>query len=105
MDQLHFLAAVTAQTASVNSGWQMLFTYVLLIAGMCFLLVVPQKKRQKEHQKMIESLQSGDRVVTNSGIVGTISNTKGSRFIMKIADDTKIEIFKSFIQAKLEKSE
>lgn len=105
MDHLHFMATIAAQSQSASSGWQVLIMYALLIAGMCFLMVVPQRKRQKEQQKMLDGLKSGDRVVTTSGIVGTIVNAKGPKFIMKIADDTKIEIFRSYIQAKLDKSE
>ncbi|MDR0741935.1 MAG: preprotein translocase subunit YajC [Puniceicoccales bacterium] len=105
MDHLHFTATIMAQVQSTGSGWQVLIMYVLLIAGMCFLLVVPQRKRQKEQQKMLDGLKSGDKVVTTSGIIGTIANVKGQRFILKIADDTKIEIFRSYIQAKLDKSE
>jgi preprotein translocase subunit YajC len=105
MDHLHFMATIMAQAQSTCSGWQVLIMYVLLITGMCFLLVVPQRKRQKEQQKMLDGLKSGDRVVTTSGIIGTIVNVKGSKFVLKIADDTKIEIFRSYIQAKLDKSE
>ncbi|MDR2776850.1 MAG: preprotein translocase subunit YajC [Puniceicoccales bacterium] len=101
MDHLHFIA----QAQSTGSGWQVLIMYVLLITGMCFLLVFPQRKRQKEQQKMLDGLKSGDKVVTTSGIIGTIANVKNSKFILKIADDTKIEIFRSYIQAKLDKSE
>jgi preprotein translocase subunit YajC len=101
MDYLHFIG----QAQSSGSGWQVLIMYILLITGMCFLLVVPQRKRQKEQQKMLDGLKSGDRVVTTSGIIGTIANIKGAKFILKIADDTKIEIFRSYIQAKLDKSE
>jgi preprotein translocase subunit YajC len=43
--------------------------------------------------------------MTTSGIIGTIANGKGSKFILKIADDTEIEIFRSYIQAKLDQSE
>jgi preprotein translocase subunit YajC len=105
MDYLHLIATIAAQTQSAGSGWQILIMYVLLIVGMCFLLVVPQRKRQKEQQKMLDSLKSGDRVVTSCGIIGVIANIKGSKFILKIADDTKIEIFRTYIQAKLDKSE
>ncbi|MDR1433473.1 MAG: preprotein translocase subunit YajC [Puniceicoccales bacterium] len=101
-----FVAEVTAaQRQSAGSGWQMLAIYALLFAGMWFLLVAPQRKKQKSQLKMIEELKSGDRVVTTSGIVGTIANVKGQMFILKIADDTKIEIFRSYIQAKLDKAD
>ncbi|MDR1457406.1 MAG: preprotein translocase subunit YajC [Puniceicoccales bacterium] len=99
------MATIVAQAQNTSFGWQVLIMYILLIAGMCFLMVVPQRKRQKEQQKMLDGLKSGDRVVTTSGIIGTIANVKGPKFILKIADDTKIEIFRSYIQAKLDKSE
>ncbi|MDR2779043.1 MAG: preprotein translocase subunit YajC [Puniceicoccales bacterium] len=105
MNYLHLMAVVIAQAQKASSGWQVLVMYILLITGMCFLLVVPQRKRQKEQQKMLNGLKAGDRVVTSSGIIGTITNVKGSKFILKIADDTKVEIFKPYIQAKLDKSE
>jgi preprotein translocase subunit YajC len=99
------LIATASQSQASGAGWQMLAIYALLFLGMWFLLVAPQRKRQKNQQKMIDELKSGDKVVTTSGIVGTIANVKGSRFILKIADDTKIEIFRTYIQAKLDKSE
>jgi preprotein translocase subunit YajC len=105
MDRVHVLAdAVSGSSQAAGSWWQMLAIYILLFAGMWFLLIAPQRKKQKNQVRMIESLKTGDRVVTSSGIVGTIAGMKGSLFVLKIADDTKIEIFRSFIQSKLDKS-
>lgn len=104
MKTLFFLAD-QQQAVTSGSGWQILMIYILLFVGMWFLLIAPQKKRQKNHQKMIDELKTGDKVVTTSGIIGTIANVKGTRFILKIADDTKIEIFRSYIQSKLDNSE
>lgn len=100
-----FFLADQQQAVTSGGGWQVLMIYILLFVGMWFLLIAPQKKRQKNHQKMIDELKTGDKVVTTSGIVGTIANVKGTRFILKIADDTKIEIFRSYIQSKLDNSE
>ncbi|MDR1595459.1 MAG: preprotein translocase subunit YajC [Puniceicoccales bacterium] len=97
--------AAAGQQQSTGAGLQMLVVYVLLFAGMWFLLIAPQRKKQKNQIKMIEELKAGDKVVTTSGIVGTISNVKGSRFVLKVSDDTKIEIFRSYIQAKLDKTD
>ena len=104
MKNIFFLADQQAAVTS-GGGWQVLMIYILLFVGMWFLLIAPQKKRQKNHQKMIDELKTGDKVVTTSGIIGTIANVKGSRFILKIADDTKIEIFRSYIQSKLDNSD
>ncbi|MDB6094061.1 MAG: preprotein translocase, YajC subunit [Verrucomicrobia bacterium] len=75
----------------------MLVFYGLLFAAMYFLMIAPQRKKQKELQKMIESLSTGDEVVTTAGIYGTITNVKDDRFVVRIADNTKIEVGKAFI--------
>jgi preprotein translocase subunit YajC len=70
-----------------------------------FLLIRPQRKRAKEHTTMLTSLQKGDRVITNSGIIGTIVgfNDTESTVVLKVGDDTKIEFIKSSIAGKMDK--
>ena len=87
--------------ASGNSGMTMIIFWFLILGAMWFFLVAPQRKKQKEHVKMIESLSTGDEVVTSSGIYGTITNVKDDRFVVRIAENTKIEIQKSFVQGKV----
>jgi preprotein translocase subunit YajC len=84
-------------------GIQTLLIYALLFVGMWFLMIAPQRKKQKNHVKMIQELKTGDAVVTTSGIFGTIANIKEDRFVLKISEDAKIEIFKSYIQSKIDK--
>jgi preprotein translocase subunit YajC len=71
---------------------------ILLFGAMYFFLIAPQRKKQKEHEKLLKSLQSGDEVVTSGGIFGVITNVKEDRFVVRIAENTKIEIGKGFIQ-------
>ena len=71
---------------------------ILLMAGFYFLFIAPQRKKQKEHEKMLAALQSGDEIVTTGGIFGTITNVKDDRFVVRIADNTKIELGKGFVQ-------
>ena len=69
-----------------------------------FLIIRPQSKRQKEQLAMVSALKTGDKVVTNGGIHGIISNVKeGSTLILKIADNVKIEIDKTAV-VNIEKS-
>jgi preprotein translocase subunit YajC len=64
---------------------------------MYFVMFRPQKKRQEQQQKLISTLKTGDRVVTNGGIHGLISNVKETTVIVKVADNVKIEMEKSAI--------
>ena len=81
----------------------MLLVYGLLFAAMYFFMIAPQRKKQKEHEKMLKELKSGDEILTNGGIVGVVTNVKDDRFVVRIADDTKVEIFKGFVQQVLRK--
>lgn len=81
--------------------------FVLMIVVVWFLLIRPQRKRQKELQSMLSQLAKGDKVVTSSGILGTIVGITESRVVLRVGDDpkseTKIEMLKSAIAGRMEK--
>ncbi len=77
----------------------MLLPIVGMLAIFYFLLIRPQQKRQKETQKMIEALRKGDRVVTASGLMGTVVGLRDDVVVMKIADNVKVEMLKSAVTA------
>jgi len=81
-----------------------LLPYGLLFAAMYFLMIAPQRKKAKEHAKMLEALSTGDEVVTAGGIYGEITNKKDDRFVIRIAEGTKVEIGKAFIHALVKKA-
>src|SRR4029077_18400767 len=70
---------------------------IFIFIIMYFVMIRPQKKRQEQQQKLIGNLKTGDRVVTNAGIHGLISNVKETTVLVKVADNVKIEIDKSAI--------
>lgn len=88
-----------AQAPAGPGGSSQLLILGLLFVGMWFLIIAPQRKKQKKHAQMLEALKTGDAVLTNGGIYGMIANIKQDRFVLKIADNTKIELHKSFIQS------
>lgn len=101
-----FLAQASAPAQSPGGAMTTQFLFIgLMMAAMYFLVFAPQRKKQKEHEKLIASLQSGDEIVTNGGIYGTITNVKEDRFVVRISDSTKIELAKGFVQTVLKKGE
>ena len=68
-----------------------------------FLLIRPQQKKQKEHEKMVGELKKNDEVVTNGGIHATVVNVKDTTLTIKIDENVKVEINKSAV-AYLKKS-
>ena len=69
----------------------------LIMAAMYFLMIAPQRKQQKEHAKMLAALTTGDEIVTTGGIFGVITSVKDDRFVVRISDNTKVEIGKGFV--------
>ena len=70
-----------------------------------FLLIRPQQKKQKEHQKMTSELKKNDQVVTSGGIHGTISNIKEKTVMLKVDDSVKIEVSRSAIAGVKQKTD
>ncbi len=86
-----------AQQASTNEMLVSMLPMVAIVVIFYFLLVMPARKRQKKMDAMIANLKNGDRVITSSGIFGTIAGIKENSFHLKISDQVKIEIAKSAI--------
>ena len=90
-----------AQAAPPGGGIGQFLPIILLFVGMWFLIIAPQRKRQKAHEKMLSELKTGDEVITSGGIYATITNVKDDRLVVRIADNTKIELGKSFVASKV----
>jgi len=70
---------------------------IVVMAIFYVMLILPQQRQRKKTQAMIAALKSGDKVVTSSGIYGTISGIDGDTLILKIADQVKIRIARSAV--------
>jgi preprotein translocase subunit YajC len=94
------------QTAAPGQGSSMTFLIFmgLMFAAMWFLMIAPQRKKQKEHEKMVKALGSGDEILTAGGIYGVVTNVKDDRLVVRIAEGTKVEIGRSFVQTVLKKA-
>lgn len=101
MDNTALYALVNPVLAQQQPGGGLttLLFPVLLIGAMWFLLIAPQRKKQKQQQEMIKALTTGDEILTAGGVYGTITNLKDDRLVVRIAEGTKVEIARSFVQA------
>jgi preprotein translocase subunit YajC len=71
--------------------------WILIFGVFYFLLIVPQRKRQRALQETIESLKAGDKVVTNGGIVGTITAVRDTTFLIRSGEKSILEISRAAI--------
>ena len=93
------------QAAPGGSSWS-LFVPMLLIFGIFyFMMIRPQQRREKDRQTLIDNLKSGERVLFSGGILGTVVNVKDHTFVIKIADNVKIEVAKGAVTKVLEKGD
>ncbi len=74
-----------------------LFPLVLLFIVFYFLLIRPQKQRDKEHRKMLGNLNKNDEVVTSGGIHGTVVGVKDKTILLRVDENVKIEIEKNCV--------
>lgn len=78
----------------------MLLPLVLFIAIFYFLIIRPQKKRQREHDQLLASISRGDPVITAGGMFGVVRDIKDDSFIIEIADGVKVRMLKGSISTK-----
>jgi len=78
-------------------GWM-----VFMVAIFYFVMIRPQRRREKERKALIEAVKSGQRVLLASGILGDIVSVKEKTLLVRIAENTKIEVLKSAVSQVLE---
>ncbi|HEX3248942.1 MAG TPA: preprotein translocase subunit YajC [Pyrinomonadaceae bacterium] len=78
-------------------GLANLLPIFLIMAVFYFLVLRPQQKRQRQLQETISNLKTGDKVITNGGIIGVITMVRETTFLIRSADKTILEIARSAI--------
>ena len=89
--------AASPAPASPGSGLIGILPFLFLFVIMYYVMIRPQMRRQKEQQRLVAALKTGDHVVTASGIHGMIANVKDTTVIVKVADNVKLEMEKSAV--------
>ncbi len=78
----------------------MLPMFLIIFGIFYFLVIMPQRRQQKETREMIADLKINDEVVTNGGVIGRIKEVRETSFIIQSADKSFIEIARSAVVGK-----
>ena len=77
-----------------------LVTLVLLFAGLYFLVIAPQRQKEKELQKLLTELKKGDEVFTLGGIIGTVEKLSDDKVDLKVSSSVTLTFQRTAIQGK-----
>jgi len=93
------MALVLQASTQTGSGLALFLPLVLVMGVFYFLMILPAQRKQKKVQEMLGQLKNGDKVITNSGIYGTIVGLEDDAVQLRIAEQVKIKISRNAIAA------
>ena len=77
---------------------------IVVIGILYFLIIRPQQQQAKEHRQLVDNLKTGDRIVTQGGIHGTVNAIKGAIVQVKIADNVRVDVNRTAIAQVIQSS-
>lgn len=103
MSPLHLLLLVQdsapADSSPAPGGGLMGFAPILLILAIFYVvLILPERKKQKQRQAMLSALAKGDRVMTSSGLYGTVVQLTDEVVTLQVADNVRLKFARQAIQ-------
>ncbi|HKD49240.1 MAG TPA: preprotein translocase subunit YajC [Candidatus Acidoferrum sp.] len=85
-------AAILLQASGGMGFNSFLIPLALMFGIMYFMVIMPQQRQRKKTQAMLSALKTGDKIITGSGIYGTISGIDGEAVILKISSEPQVKI-------------
>ncbi len=70
---------------------------VLIFLVFYFLLIRPQQKRAREHEKFVENLKNGQKVITAGGLIGHVVKVEGDEVLLEVGKDVRVRVQKNYI--------
>jgi preprotein translocase subunit YajC len=86
-----------AQASAQPSGIALFLPLILIMVIFYFLMIMPAQRRQKQVAEMLRNLKTGDKVITNGGIYGTIVGLEDDSVQLRIAEQVKIKVSRAAI--------
>ncbi len=103
---LAMAAQPVAEGGGTASGSPLQFMpIILMVAIFYFVMIRPQRRREKERKAMISAVKTGQRVLLSSGIIGEVGTVKEKTILIQIAEKTRIEVLKSAVSQIIEKGD
>jgi len=103
-----FISPAYAQAAGGDaaSAFTSFIPLILIFVVFYFLLIRPQQKKMKEHRAMLEAIRRGDKIVTNGGIIGTVTKVVDERELqLEIAENVRVRIMRDMIASVMARTE
>ena len=94
--------APSGQQGSEGLGFLGILPFILIFVIFYFIIIRPQHKKQRDHQAKISSLKKGDRIITTSGIYGTIVGVSDDKIQVRIAEKVKVDMLKNAVATILQ---
>ena len=99
-------APAAGGTGAAPQSSMFMFVWLgLMVALFYFMLIRPQKRREKERQALLNAVKTGDRVLFGGGFLGVVANVKEKTLVVKIADGVKVEIVRGAVSQVLDKGD
>lgn len=78
---------------------QNLVPFLVIGVLFVFMLILPERKKQKQRQQMLDALKKGDRVMTTGGLFGSVVTTTNDLVVLQVADNVRLRFTRSAIQS------
>lgn len=97
---MNLLIAMAPQQGGAQGGGNMISTFVMFGAIFLifyFMIIRPQQKRAKEREKLLSSIQKGDKVVTSGGMHGVVAGVEEKTILLQVTETVKVKMERSAI--------
>jgi preprotein translocase subunit YajC len=91
------LLAMTAPADGTAPFWVQLIPFAMILGIFYFVILLPMRRRQKKVQAFQDALKVGDRVITTSGLYGSITKIHDRSIQLQVAEKVRIEVAKSSV--------
>jgi len=100
---MHSLTILAAEDSSGGSAAIIqLGIFLLIPIAMYFLLIRPQRRRQREQISLQSSIEVGDEVMTTAGVYGFVTGFEGDIAWLEIDDNVQIRVARAAVQRKVD---